>query len=92
MLLAVYEHRKMIKSLDVLPLDILKKYEKWKEIVMLNGLDGLRQIKGFNDEALSGIWQGFRSSRLSYKYRVIYQLDVSKAEVYVFRISAHDYR
>jgi len=40
---------------------------------MLSGPPGLRLIKGFNDEALSGKWDGHRSSRLGLQWRVIYR-------------------
>lgn len=41
-------------------MDILKRYEKWKDIAMISGPQGLRAIKGFRDEALSGDWKGFQ--------------------------------
>ena len=30
-----------------LPVDVLKRYEKWKDIVKISGPTGLRAIKGF---------------------------------------------
>jgi len=36
------------------PKDILKRYEKWKDIAAISGPPGLRLIRGFRDEALSG--------------------------------------
>lgn len=36
---------------------------------MLSGPPGLRLVKGFHDEALSGEWKGHRSSRLGIQYR-----------------------
>jgi addiction module RelE/StbE family toxin len=88
----ILEHRRTWKQLDRLPLDILKRYEKWKDIVRLSGPNGLRQIKGFNDEALRGEWQGHRSSRLSRQYRVIYRIERDKVLVEVVSVTAHDYR
>ena len=82
----------MDKQLSGVPRDILKRYEKWKDIAMLSGPPGLRLIKGFHDEALAGDWKGHRSSRLNVQYRVIYRL---LAEIQVFQvvsITAHDYR
>ncbi|MBT5441805.1 MAG: type II toxin-antitoxin system mRNA interferase toxin, RelE/StbE family, partial [Gammaproteobacteria bacterium] len=67
----VYEHRRVDKQLGKLPVDVLKRYEKWKDIVELTGPSGLRLIRGFRDEALRGDWKGHRSSRLSQQYRVI---------------------
>jgi addiction module RelE/StbE family toxin len=88
----ILEHRRTWKQLDRLPLDILKRYEKWKDIVRLSGPLGLRQIKGFNDEALRGEWRGHRSSRLSRQYRVIYRIERDKVRVEVVSVTAHDYR
>ena len=50
----VYEHRRASKRLDRLPLELLKRYEKWKDIVRISGPAGLRLIKGFHDEGLQG--------------------------------------
>jgi addiction module RelE/StbE family toxin len=88
----IEEHRRVDKQLAGVPRDILKRYEKWKDIAMLSGPPGLRLIKGFHDEALAGDWKGHRSSRLNVQYRVIYRV---LAEIQVFQvvsITAHDYR
>ena len=58
----IYEHRRVARQLKKLPIDLLKRYEKWKDIVALSGPQGLRLIRGFNDESLSGDWAGHRSS------------------------------
>jgi len=52
----IEEHRSVDKELSSrrVPAEILKRYEKWKDIAMLSGPQGLRAIKGFRDEALSG--------------------------------------
>ena len=65
-----FEHRRTTRQLKKLPIEILKRYEKWKDIVAVSGPRGLRMIRGFNNEALSGGWKGHRSSRLSKQYRV----------------------
>ena len=89
---SVFEHHRATRSLKKLPIDILKRYEKWKDIVSLSGPSGLKLIKGFHDEALSGERQGQRSSRLGGKYRVIYEVDGAEIRVLVMDITAHDYR
>lgn len=71
----IYEHKGVLKGLKSLPVDILKRYEKWKDIVALSGTAGLKQIKGFNDEALRGEWKSHRSSRLNIQYRIIYKIE-----------------
>lgn len=88
----VEEHRKVEKQLDAVPKDILKRYEKWLDIATISGLPGLRAIKGFHDEALSGEWKGHRSSRLSIQYRVIYRVVASSQVFQVVSVTAHDYR
>jgi addiction module RelE/StbE family toxin len=88
----IEEHRRVSKQLDSVPPDILKRYEKWKDIAMISGPPGLRMIKGFRDEALVGEWQGFRSSRLSLKYRMIYRVMTEQLLFQVVQVTAHDYR
>jgi addiction module RelE/StbE family toxin len=89
---AIYEHRRAGKHIDALPTEILKRYEKWKDIVKISGPVGLRVIRGFNDEALQGEWRGHRSSRLSQQYRVIYRIVRDQVFVEVVDVTAHDYR
>lgn len=88
----VEEHRRVDKQASALPKDILKRYEKWKDIAMLSGPPGLRLIKGFHDEALLGEWKGYRSSRLGIQYRVIYRTVPQEQLFQVISITAHDYR
>jgi len=88
----IFEHRKAVKKLESLPIDVLKRYEKWKDIVSISGPDGLRQIKGFRDEALRGEWKGHRSSRLNIQYRVIYKIQKELVLVQEVNMSPHDYR
>ncbi len=88
----VLEHRRVARRLDRLPREILKRYEKWKDIVQLSGPAGLQVIKGFQDEALRGEWRGHRSSRLGQQFRVIYQVARQEVVVKVIDVTAHDYR
>ena len=88
----IYEHRKVEKQLKSLPTEVLKRYEKWKDIVFISGPLGLKLIKGFRDEALRGEWKGHRSSRLSAQYRVIYMVENEKVLVKVMSVTPHDYR
>ena len=82
----------MEKQLNAVPKDILKRYEKWLDVAMISGPRGLRVIKGFHDEALSGEWKGHRSSRLSIQYRVIYRVVAAEQVFEVVPVTAHDYR
>lgn len=88
----IYEHSKATKQIQKIPSEILRRYEKWKDIVRISGPQGLRLIRGFNDEALSGNWEGHRSSRLNLQYRVIYQIDQEQIVVKVMSVTPHDYR
>ena len=87
----IYEHRRVARSLGRLPREVLERYEKWKDIVRVSGPEGLRSIRGFNDEALRGTWQGHRSSRLNLQYRVIYRIERDQVFVNVEKITPHDY-
>jgi len=88
----ILEKRGLRKTLIKLPIEVRKRYEKWKDIVVISGTNGLRQIKGLHDENLRGKWRGHRSSRLGDKYRVIYKEEAEKLIVKVIDITGHDYR
>lgn len=88
----IHEHRRVTRQLAALPDEVLKRYEKWKDIVTVSGPKGLRAIRGFRDEALRGEWRGHRSSRLNQQYRVIYRVEKDKVLVQVVSVTAHDYR
>ena len=88
----IEEHRRVDKQCASTPQEILKHYEKWKDIASLSGPPGLRQITGFHDEALSGEWKGYRSSRHGLQYRVIYRAVVVDTRFQVVSLTAHDYR
>lgn len=88
----VEEHRRIGKQLASVPLEIQKRYEKWLDIATISGPPGLRAIRGFHDEALSGTWSGYRSSRLNIQYRVIYRALFEGQLFQVVEVTAHDYR
>lgn len=88
----ILEHRNVEKQLRSNPMELQKRYEKWKDIVRLSGPNGLRLITGFHDESLQGKWKGHRSSRLNQKYRVIYRIESRDMLVLVIAVTPHDYR
>ena len=88
----IEEHRRVDKQLSSVAREILKRYEKWKDIAMVSGPPGLRWIKGFHDEGLAGEWKGHRSSRLGVQYRVIYRVLPGEQLFQVISVTAHDYR
>ncbi|MDY6990468.1 MAG: type II toxin-antitoxin system mRNA interferase toxin, RelE/StbE family [Thermodesulfobacteriota bacterium] len=88
----IEEHRRIDKQIASVPMEVLKRYEKWKDIASISGPPGLRLIKGFHDEALFGRWEGHRSCRLGLKWRVIYRAISEESLFRVVSITAHDYR
>ncbi len=87
----VFEHRQVRRRIRKLPDEIVKRYEKWKDIVEFSGPAGLRLIRGFRDESLRGRWNGHRSSRLGDQYRIIYRIGEKRLYVMVVDVTAHDY-
>jgi addiction module RelE/StbE family toxin len=89
----IEEHRRIDKQLSgSVAREILKRYEKWKDIVVISGPPGLRAIKGFHDEALAGEWKGYRASRLGDRWRVIYRVLPEQLLFQVVHVTPHDYR
>lgn len=88
----IVEARDAAKTIDRLPRQIAEKYSFWCAIVRQSGPQGLRLIKSFHDEKLSGKLAALRSSRLSEQWRVLYRVRSDVVTVCVERISAHDYR
>ena len=86
----IEEHRRIDKQVAAAPKEILRRYEKWKDIAALSGPPGLRLIQGFHDEALRGKWKGYRSSRLGDQWRVIYRAIAEQFLFQVASITAHD--
>jgi len=74
-----------------LPLNIVKKYELWKNIVFRHGPDKLKEFPGFHDEKLIGERKGQRSSRLSLQYRVVYTVEKDIVTVFILEITPHEY-
>ena len=88
----VYEQKLVTKGLVKLPREIQMKYKAWVEIVKNGGCNNLKNYSGFKDEKLRGSLNGYRSSRLSIKYRIIYTEDSGLEELTVVGITAHDYK
>jgi plasmid maintenance system killer protein len=87
----IKEHHNLDKIILKLPLQVVKKYELWKDIVFRHGPEKLREFPGFHDEKLKGELEGQRSSRLNIKYRVIYSIEKEIVTVYVIDITPHKY-
>jgi addiction module RelE/StbE family toxin len=89
---SIVESKDVVKTVAKAPGHIADEYEFWKAIVRASGPHGLRLMKGMHDEALAGTWKGFRSSRLSGQWRVVYRIEAHEVAVYVVRVTPHDYR
>ena len=87
----IREHREIQKVCLKLPLPVLKRYELWKNVVFRHGPEKLREFPGFHDEKLKGNREGQRSSRLSLKYRVVYEVERELITVFVLEIIPHTY-
>ena len=87
----IREHRAAAKVIQKAPRHIQVNYLAWKRIVEIEGPEGLKAVRGFHDEALKGEWKGYRSSRLSGQWRVIYSVEHEECVVYVVEINPHDY-
>lgn len=93
-MIKINESKQAQKDLDKAPKEILRSYETWARMIENHGPVVLRKFPGYHDEMLRGEWQGYRSSRLNLKWRVIYQVNYSgEIEIVsVARVTAHDYR
>lgn len=87
----ILEKKSIAKVLRKVPDEVIFRYEAWKRIVELEGPLGLRNIKGFHDEALKGEWKGYRSSRLGLQWRLIYFRQDQELEIYVIEMTPHKY-
>lgn len=85
-------HQQAVKRIRKLPPQVLEKLDVWVEVATLQGINGLKEFPAFNDEALSGVWKGYRSSRLNLQYRVIYSSDKDILRILVVDVTAHDYK
>ncbi len=87
----IKEHRDIAKKCLKLPLNLVKKYELWKNIVFRHGPEKLKEFPGFHDEKLKGERKGQRSSRLSDQYRVKNMVERDIVTVLVLEITPHKY-
>lgn len=87
----ILEHRDITKTCKKIPLQVLKKYELWKDLVFRHGPEILKEFPGFHDEKLKGGRKGQRPSRLSLQYRVIYRINGEDISVYILELTPHKY-
>jgi len=89
----IVENHRVVKQLSgKAPVEVHKRYEKWKQTASALGPAGLEAIRGLHDEALRGKWAGHRASRLGLKWRVIYEVVEDAFLIRVVEVNAHDYK
>jgi addiction module RelE/StbE family toxin len=89
---SIVEERDAAKTLDKIQPQVAEKYAFWCAVVRQSGPHGLRAIKSFHDERLSGKLAHLRSCRLNKQWRILYRVEANVVTVYVERITPHDYR
>ncbi|MDA8091975.1 MAG: type II toxin-antitoxin system mRNA interferase toxin, RelE/StbE family [Actinomycetota bacterium] len=87
----VLEHHDISKTCRKLPLEVVKKYELWKDIVLRHGPEKLKEFPGFRDEKLKGEREGQWASRLNLQYRAIYEVERETVTVFILEITPHKY-
>lgn len=84
--------KKAEKEILFVPEFIKVKLMTWIDAVEETGLEEVRKIRGYHDEALRGKFSGFRSIRLNRSYRAVYIIEDQVAEfVLIERINKHEY-
>lgn len=80
------------KDLRAVPRHVAIKLGAWADDVAARGLEGVRKVPGYHDEALKGPRAGQRSIGLSRAYRAIYEIRDEDAEfVSVEEVNKHEY-
>ena len=87
----VVNEDKVVKVLCKLPIEIRSAYSVWRDIVLEDGLKGLRMVKGFHFEKLKGNRFGQCSCRLNRGYRVIFEKQKNNFTVVVLEVTKHEY-
>jgi len=87
----IEEEKNIARTCKKLPVQVVKKYELWKNLIFRHGPRILKSFPGFHDEKLKGSREGQRSSRLSLQYRVIYEIKGEEIRVFVLEITPHKY-
>ena len=84
--------RRAAKQLRKLPRHIVNNLMIWVTAVELDGLEEVRKVPGYHDEALKGDRIGQRSIRLSRAHRAIYEISGGTVEfVSVEEVGKHEY-
>ena len=87
----INENKNVIKALSKLPRHIQSTYSYWRSLIINDGLDRVKKIKGFHFEKLKGKKKNEYSCRLSRSYRVYFTLAKETKKVIVSGVNKHDY-
>jgi proteic killer suppression protein len=80
------------KQLEKLPDHICEAFDAWTEKVIYLGLQEVRKVPGYHDEALQGERFGQRSVRLNRSYRVIYKIIKNEVLIIcILEVNKHNY-
>jgi toxin HigB-1 len=80
------------KSLRKLPRYVVQLLDIWVSEVGERGLESVRKLPGYHDEALKGDRKGQRSIRLTKAYRAIYKVTGDEVEfVLIQEVNKHEY-
>lgn len=81
------------KQLRKVPKHVVGKFMLWVDSVETSGLEEVRKVSGFHDEAIRGQSRGQRSIRLSRSYRAFYVIakDGSLEFINVEEVNKHVY-
>lgn len=84
---------KVEKQLRKLPIYVVDKLQMWARSVELKGINEVRKIPGYHDEALKGNRKGQRSIRLTKAYRAIYveEKEGCVSLIIVEEVNKHEY-
>ena len=82
--------KKLAKSKSGLPRSVVEKYDVWKAIVRNEGIQKIKEDNSYHHEHLKGRHKGLCSSRLTKKYRVVYEMNEPARKIYVKDVGTHD--
>ena len=85
------EDKRVIKALNKLPRYIQSSYSYWRSLITNDGIEKVKEIKGFHFEKLKGKKRNEYSCRLSKAYRVYFKLSRKTIIVIVSGVDKHDY-
>ncbi len=77
--------KKVNRQLELLPVQIVRKFYAWVAAVNLVGIRKMRLSSGFHDEPLQGSRAGQRSIRLNRACRAIY-VETSTGEIRIIKV------